>query len=475
MKTPPESRRGWMPWAIGWGAVAAALGVFLLVSDTPDEIGEAIAAREAAGKHAQPEQTMALALWWGALANVPLALLMAAGAKLWARALPAPKGGANWREGTRAAWLAIGVIAVLAGGLRWNLAGRSLWWDELWSAQHAVVGYYLGKPDDPVDGRYFAKPSPARAMWFYTKPTNHAVASVPAQLSHRIWRAATKPARPELFSDRALRFPTWLASIAAVLAVGWLGVRWGGPWAGVCAALLLAGHPWHIRMGVDMRAYSYLVLWAALGCAVLTRLLDKRHGASWGAWWAFGAVQFLLVWSFLHATPVALAFFAVAAFAIPRNWQPREARLTAFSRLVAVNVAAAMAYLFLFAPNVAQMPVWVPKELDRNHGHSLTAGRALETATDLFTGMPLKLAEMRETRGLADFASRPAALRWVAGVLFAGAALAGAWWLWKRRRDWAWSVSDCSWRRRASRRPCGGRRAITIRVSWCICWRRCRC
>ena len=36
---------------------------------------------------------------------------------------------------------------VLGAGLRWNLAHRSLWWDELWNVKQTIVGRY-----DPVAG-----------------------------------------------------------------------------------------------------------------------------------------------------------------------------------------------------------------------------------------------------------------------------------------------------------------------------------
>ena len=47
-----------------------------------------------------------------------------------------------------------------------------------------------------------------RALWYYSKPTNHAVASLPARMSHLAWRKIARPAESHAISDFAIRLPT---------------------------------------------------------------------------------------------------------------------------------------------------------------------------------------------------------------------------------------------------------------------------
>ena len=238
------------------------------------------------------------------------------------------------------------------------------------------------------------------------------LANSPGEVAQAVEKrlAAGKKARPEApheFSDFALRFPNWLASLLAVGAVGWLGWLWGRPLAGLLGALLLAVHPWHIRYGIDLRGYSAMILLTATGLVWLT-LIFRRGQSGWWPWWALGINQGLLVWAFPHAVVVAGTGFVVAAGLIFRLWPEKGDRWTALGRLFLVHVAAAMLFLQLFAPNLLQMTRWLGEVNAAHQDHGLNAARALDLASWLATGTTWELPTVPEAAGLADLASRGA-------------------------------------------------------------------
>lgn len=442
MKPPPRCSS--RCWACGFGGLAVALAVFLLVADHPGEISRDIAKRVADGKKPAPESDFALGLWWAALANLILSLALASAGKVWARPLPGPDEGrgipaGRWARGF--GWALVAVV-LLGGVMRWNLASRSLWWDELWPVKYGVVGYYLGDPGPPLEERRFAEGSWQRSLWHYTRPMNHPAASFPARLSHVVWRTLARPAEPHRFSESALRFPNGLASLAAIGAVGLLGARWGFPLGGILAALILAVHPWHIRYGIDLRGYSWMILWTAAGLFWLTLLFQRASRSAWLPWWGFGVNQALLVWSFPYAGAVAAAFAGLAAALVARAWTYRSDRWTGWLRLGLVNLVAAMLFLQVFAPNLLQMSRWYESVTEHHEAHRLTAERFLTFLAQWLTGSPWAQASIPEAEGLVGLSgrvSRPLALGLLAGL---GAVMAAGWGrLWRRDRTLAGVVS----------------------------------
>lgn len=409
-------------WLIGLGILTALLGIFLIFGEKPWEALEEIAERETAGRKARVENFMAIGFWWAALANLVLALLLMTGVKLWARRpssseAPGPScpGAGRW------VWIGLGLIVVLGGALRWNFAGKSLWWDELWSAKFAIVGYYLGKPDMPREERRFGEASWKRALWYYSKPTNHGIASFNARMSHLAWRKFAQPEAPHAISDLAIRLPTFLVSLVTIFLTGWLGVLWRRPWTGLLAALLLAIHPWHIRYGIDVRAYSYLILWTITGCLLLTRIFQEK-GNRWSWWTLFGLNQFLIVWSFPVAAFLALGFFAAAVVLVLGRWNDRANRITALARLVFVNVLAVMMWLPMFAPNVPQIRAFMKSDSARHVGHEVNTRYLQEFASRVTTGLPYRWGKANQSDDLPDLISRTeSGLHWwIAGLIGVG-------------------------------------------------------
>ena len=94
-------------------------------------------------------------------------------------------------------------LVLLAAGLRLPLATGSLWWDELWNMKFATVGEWRQDVNN-ADSVKFLPTSWARAAWYYNKPTNHPVFTLPSKLCHTVWQNLTGAA-PGTFSEIVLR------------------------------------------------------------------------------------------------------------------------------------------------------------------------------------------------------------------------------------------------------------------------------
>jgi 4-amino-4-deoxy-L-arabinose transferase-like glycosyltransferase len=287
--------------------------------------------------------TVLVGLWWAAAANALICTGLLATSRLWAR--PGDHAGPGLPGPGARVWLLLLAAAALAGVLRWPLVQGSLWWDEAWSIRHTVVGQL--EPAAEGQGVEFHPVPWLDTLWNYRAPTNHVAYSVASRLSHAVWRAASGAERQD-FDEVALRLPAWLAALGSVVAIGLLVHALGFPLAAPAAAFLLAIHPWHIRYGADGRGYSFVVLFGLAAALMLLRALREDR---WRYWLGFAGAQLLVLWTLPIAVylPLCLTGAALAAIA----WGP-AARRGRLLRLVAANVLAAMAYLQLMTPNLAQ-------------------------------------------------------------------------------------------------------------------------
>jgi len=388
------------------------LAAYLLLSENPWNSAKEMALIEA-GKSVKLEFQVALGMYLAAAVNLVLCTGLLVAWYFFDCQLAEPSRGITGNEmygaagdsgmsgmTTRAFYLGLLLIVLTGGALRWNLASRSLWWDELWTVKNAVVGAYV--PDKEDQGALkFKEVSWERSAWYYRKPTNHAVASLSSKLVDTVWRSFSK-AQPHEFHDIVIRLPMLLCGLASIFMVGLLGRRWGMSWAGLAAAALLAVHPWHIRYGVDARAYTFVVLWAAMGCFWLTFIVRQTNRSVF-PWLMFGVNQFLLVWSFPQTLWLAIGFFLSAVMLIFVSWRGKQDRLTALWSLVLVNTLAGMLFLQMFAPNLIQMWVWMKADASRHEGHELTGTRFQEFLTQSFFGMPPHLSSEGDAAGLPSF------------------------------------------------------------------------
>lgn len=356
-----------------------------------------------AEKFAKVREYAAVGMHRAALANASVCLLLALATPLWHRSRPKPRSGGEEgaapspedkgvggsslpapATGGRARWvLALAAIAVIAGAVRVPLSLGGFWHDEALQMQR-VNGYYrLDRLDD--DGVPKFRPARWVETWFhYRKPTNHTAVGVPARACLEAWRSATGAPR-EAFAEWVVRLPSLFASMGAVVFVALTARRWGLPRAGLLAALLLAIHPWHMRWGVDLRAYSLGVFSIALALWSLTRSLQTGR---WLDWAVFGLAQFLLLWTSILHLWLAGAFALAAALVLWRRHGWREA--TPFlGRLMAVNVVAATLFFQAMTPNLMQF-VQASNLRDPSEEVFMKLNKAtgMDSASNLFLGIP---------------------------------------------------------------------------------------
>ncbi|MCP4846403.1 MAG: hypothetical protein GY899_00455 [Verrucomicrobiaceae bacterium] len=287
----------------------------------------------------------------------------------------------------------LATITILGGFVRWNLATRSLWWDELWSIKFASLGYLKEKSDSSGEFR-FLKRDWDHTFWNYRKPTNHPPVSTLSRISQSIWRKFTG-SQDHRFNALAVRIPTFAAGLASILAIGLLVRRWGFSSGAIAASLFLALHPWHIRYGTEARAYSLAVLWVILGCLWLSCAMADKH-CRWRYWLLFSFNQLMLTWSLPNGFLYAAAFAVAGIIVICRQWNNPHEKATAISRLLAVNFMAAMVFLPLFMPNFLQMLDWAPI-----NDHAMLTWSSLKNAIcQMAFGMDISSGTGIESKGI---------------------------------------------------------------------------
>lgn len=311
-------------------------------------------------------------------------------------------------------WPLVLLAIVTCVALRLPLASKSLWWDESWVVLQVSHGKW--RPDTKKPGQLkFTAHDWKRCAFYYQKPTNHVPMSLAQKASFTIWHAATS-AKPGAFTDLAARMPALLASAAAVLLLALLMRQWGYPGAGIVAAFLLALHPWHIRYGVDARAYALVVPLCIAGMFAVTRILQTR-GTAVLPWVAWGAVEFVWLWGYPNAA-VDIAFLnlvLLGAFLFDRQF-----RWNGILRLVAVNVFAAMAFIQMFLPNLMQALRWAGNE---TVSQPLNAGLLKSTLSQLVFGVEYAWPQTTEAAGLISSHAAKGWSSYTGGLTILGALL----------------------------------------------------
>ncbi|MGI9244422.1 MAG: hypothetical protein ACR2RV_26720 [Verrucomicrobiales bacterium] len=400
---------------------------YLVFGEKPWTYREEVAALKAEGKKLQLHHHVVAGLFYASVINLLLGSIVLLLRRWWGRrprTTPLPPISA----GRLPFWVffcGVGLAVLLAGTLRMNLAQGSLWWDEIWNIKHTMSGEF--RPDKrDGDTLKFREVPWDKSVYYYRKPTNHPPMAIASRLSLGAWRSATGAGRPE-FDEVATRLPSLIAGLASVVAVAVLLRSWGFGAGGLVAAFLLALHPWHVRYGVDARAYSFAVLWTALGCLWLGKLI-RAGGDGWRYWLLFGLNQLMLVWSLPNGIYYAFAFGMAALIFCLR--QPLLPKLVPCARLVAVNAVAAMVFLFVFLPNALQIPEWGKV----NDHHYLSPQVVKNVGTELAFGMEISGHQGVGAQGLTSFAQEIGArplLAWITIGLGGAALLVGTWALWR--------------------------------------------
>ena len=319
-------------------AVLFGLG-WVLFADKPWAVSAAAAERAAAGEKPLLAHHISRGLWYGFLGCASAGLFLLATWKRWCRKLPAPSRTVSLQAERLPAgifWMLTLAAVVLGGWVRWNLANRSLWWDEIWSVKHASLGYLKADGEPETSELRFIKRDWATTLWNYRKPTNHPAVSSTSRISQGFWRRFSGSEQHE-FNELAVRAPTFLAGLASILCIALLVRRWGFATGAVVAAFFLAMHPWHMRYGTEARAYSFAVLWTILGCLWLTYAMSEQR-SRWRPWLLFGLNQLLITWSLPNGVFYAAAFAVIGVLVIWHQWPRRDDAAMAVWRLIAVNI-----------------------------------------------------------------------------------------------------------------------------------------
>lgn len=338
-----------------------------------------IAAATAAGKRPDWWDDAAMGVHYAAAINAGLLVLLLASSKFWSRDARQPNPPTAIRN-PKYFWPLIIAASLLCLGLRLPLASKSLWWDEAWVIEQVSVGRWKADIKQP-DKLKFQAHDWSRCTWYYQKPTNHAPMSLLQKASIMAWQKITHAKRDQ-FSDLAARVPALAASCLAVILLGLLLRGWGSPGVGVAAAFVLAIHPWHIRYGVDARAYALVVPLCIAGMLTITRIA-KTRGEKFLPWLGWGITEFLWLWAYPNAAIDIAALNLVAAFLLWKNHSTDADRWTAFFRLAATNIFAAICLIQVFLPNLIQARHWAGQEADK---HVLNADLAASTLSQLIFG-----------------------------------------------------------------------------------------
>lgn len=327
------------------------------------------------------EADVDLGLHVGAMINLGILVLLAVTSRFWARSFSSESPKVEGKSGTAKWFWPLVLVAVVAGtALRIPLAGRSLWWDECWVIRQCSHGTWKPDKKNPQE-LSFSPTTWKRCAFYYQKPTNHVPMSLAQKASLTTWRSLTGAPDHE-FSDLAARVPSLLASALAVVLMAWLLRLWGRPGVGVMAGLLLAVHPWHMRYGVDARAYA-LVVPLCLSALAATTLLLQSKGRKKGPWIWLGLNQFIWLWAYPNALLDVALMFVILAWILIREQSNAADRWAVGSRLVVSHIAAAMLLLQAFLPNFMQARHWAGQEDD---AHYFDQTLLMETLSQMTTG-----------------------------------------------------------------------------------------
>ncbi len=179
--------------------------------------------------------------------------------------------GADSSASTRADWLWLGAILMIAVTLRVFKLDASLWFDEVETLVHHT----------------------RQPVWelFTTYPS----------LNHHVLFTLQAKGAIALFGESAwaLRLPALVFGVASVWALWLLARQVVAPWEARLATLMLAVSYHHVWFSQNARGYTGMLFWCLLGTYFFLR---GARQSSWGTWSAFGAVSALAMYTHLSAT-----------------------------------------------------------------------------------------------------------------------------------------------------------------------------
>ncbi|MCP5066672.1 MAG: hypothetical protein GY946_08905, partial [bacterium] len=351
---------------IAIGVLATLLLVHLTTGENPWSFGSWD--RVELGQGVKPRDAMPF-VWLASLGNFVLLLGLGASARFWLRPVNARETPDDAQEAPDDAQEAPATVSptthrvllrrILIGAAMvallvqiWPRMDHSLWVDEEYSARRSILGQYEIENDGTLDWDNLKWRD---TFWAYRQPNNHVPFSILSRISTRIAGAS----RPEDDVEFALRAPAMLFGLLGLPAMASLATRIGLPWAGVFAAWLLAIHPWYMRFASAGRGYSLLLFLLPLYWGTAWNLLQQ---ASWRRFAAFGALQFLLIWSY----PAVFLLVALTNLWLLFEWWRARGSGSTFLRLsMRTGLTAfvgAMAFFQVMTPNLIQLSGYLARK-----------------------------------------------------------------------------------------------------------------
>ncbi len=378
-------------------------------------------------------------LWWGTVFHLGIVALLLATVRWWGRAGAACYAvalGPLRRRHSGVFWVVLLVLCVAAGAVRWPKMNLSYWGDEGWAVAPYVYGKHVPVEPGNIQGALEHRPVAWENTAFDDRTCgNHYLFSLTQRGTLELWRW-WKGLPADAFDETVSRLPPFAAGIGSLVLLA-LMLRWlGRPGAGLAAALMLALHPWHVRYSTEARGYTMMLFFLVL--AVWLALVALRSGR-WKWWLAFGAAEFLCMYSWKGVMyPLAAANGVLLLWVWLGRRQPggndekNTGRAVTCGRLLVANLLAAGLFVNLVYPCVLQM-----KDAK---GHLVQlSGRPMDRAwldnsiSAIFTGMSWHVEEKENPTELVmsqTLRERP----WRAGLelgVFAALLLAGVAMLWR--------------------------------------------
>lgn len=385
----------------------------------------------AEGKNPAIAEHVQVGLWYGAVARAGISGVLLVLSLAWPLSRPAEGGQRFDLRETMVSpgvfWTSIGVIMLVALGMRLPRMEQSFWGDEADAVACYVHGQYRPfKKKDPQGPLYFEQPSLYQTLFSARHgPNNHVLSSLASRACLAGWQDWMGKGWTE-FEEWPIRVPSLIAGLGSLAALACLLRRWGAAELGLLSAAFMSMHPWHVRYSTEARGYALALCLLPLALIALTAALEKRR---WRCWLAFGLTEFLLMYSWAGAAyPVVFINLAVLAI-MPM----RSDRWMLLVRWLTSILLAAAAFISLYAPHVPQIirynatHLWMKGlPMDEVWLHNLLAGP--------FTGMPYH--GPREA-GLATVSWQTllheSPMLTTAGFLLIFAAfVTGLLWLWRR-------------------------------------------
>lgn len=363
------------------------LGILLLVfvAKTRGDWSLARQTFDTSGRTDTNEFTMAYAKWGtfiAAFLNGVILLFLAATGKWWLDRNP----GVDVKETkvAPASKICLGVLAialVVGGWLRWDRADVSFYNDEAHTFRRYVAGEW--RNDKKGELKWF-QVSWLKTMFYNQVGNNSTPCSALARVSYETWSKATK-AEPGAVNERAVRFPTIVASLGAIVFLWLLARRLISNEAAGWVALLSAGHFWMVRYGNEARGYGLTLLAISAMFYFIHRALEANK---WRWWIAMGLAQFLCLWAFTGAVYFVMVLDILIL--IERLWSVKKKRVgkAAFWRPFVGMILGAMLTLQLMVPTLPQLVAAV-NALDSMHGR-MGAEWWEDLGSGLSAGLPWK-------------------------------------------------------------------------------------